>query len=401
MKINIIWESAIKAVRKNRRRSLLTMLGLIIGIASVITIVSVGRGYKQAQMRELLPTSDDQTTQVTLKFTPEESSFKDTNFINFSQEDMQLLESVYGVKHVVRSKENPEKSYRKKEVSFRGTDETMQIQLIHSLKQKQSLASLKHSRTFNDSDLINQNKVVYVSSQILAEASENNQQSLIGEVIKIQDEDFLVVGVFPSTSYSSLKIQMPAQTYAKYFPGEEVTNMDVTFTNEISSVKMLDTLTRTMNSKGSNKDFGKYQPVSDGGMVDTLGELFSSMTAMFTFVGAISLFVSGVGVMNMIYTSISERTKEIGIRRALGATERSIQLQFLFEGLTITLVAGGIGYVAGLFIAKFISMILNFNFIPDFFTAFIAVLLSVTVGLIFSYYPSKSATEKDVVELVR
>lgn len=211
----------------------------------------------------------------------------------------------------------------------------------------------------------------------------------------------MIIGVFPSTTYSTLKVRIPAKTYEKYFPDETEANVNVTFTNEIPASTMLDNLTRLMNSKGSNKDLGKYQPTADGGMADTLGELFSSMTTMFTFVGAISLFVSGVGVMNMIYTSISERTKEIGIRRALGATEQAVQLQFLFEGLTITLMAGGIGYFCGLLIAKFISLILNFNFIPDLFTALIAVLLSVAVGLVFSYYPSKAATEKDVVELVR
>lgn len=119
MKIMIIWESAIRAVRKNGRRSFLTMLGLIIGIASVITIVSVGRGYKQAQMRELLPTSDEKTTQVTLKFTPKENTFKDMNFKNFNQKDLQLIEGVYGVEKVAYAKEAQDEMFRKKEVSFR------------------------------------------------------------------------------------------------------------------------------------------------------------------------------------------------------------------------------------------------------------------------------------------
>ncbi len=105
--------------------------------------------------------------------------------------------------------------------------------------------------------------------------------------------------------------------------------------------------------------------------------------------------------MNMIYISVSERTKEIGVRRAMGGTKNNIRLQFLLEGVSLTLFGGILGYILGVLLAFAISSLLPFSIYPDWFTASLALGISVFIGIIFSWLPAKSASKKDIVALIR
>ena len=118
-------------------------------------------------------------------------------------------------------------------------------------------------------------------------------------------------------------------------------------------------------------------------------------------VAGISLFIAGVGVMNMMYISVSERTKEIGIRRALGATQNSIRMQFLLEGVTLTLFGGVVGYIVGISLAYIIGSIIDIPISIEFFTVFLAISVSTGIGLIFSVMPASAAAKKDLIETLR
>ena len=132
-----------------------------------------------------------------------------------------------------------------------------------------------------------------------------------------------------------------------------------------------------------------------------IGDVLSTITYFISAVAGISLFIAGVGVMNMMYISVSERTKEIGIRRALGATKGNIQLQFLVEGILITTLGGVIGYIFGIGIAKMVSLLLPFDALVDWPTALISVIVSVTIGVVFAFFPAKSAANKNIIDILR
>ena len=160
-------------------------------------------------------------------------------------------------------------------------------------------------------------------------------------------------------------------------------------------------MVKKLKKQGSVKELGDYSFSNTAAMTNTISSTLQVLTLIVSFIAGISLFISGVGVMNMVYTSISERIKEIGIRRALGATEKAIQMQFLLEGLMLTLFGGIIGYLFGELFAFLISKLIKFDFEFDPFVAFLAISISVLVGLVFSYIPSKNASKKDVVELIK
>lgn len=395
MKTLVLLETALKAIKKNTRRSLLTMLGLIIGTAAVITIVSVGRGYEKYQMNQLLSGSNGDTIQTTISFSPTDSSFNDTNLSYFNVNDMDLISQINGVRNVEYEEEDPEEMFRKKQVIFQEYQQSVKMKLIGSEGNQVS-----YGRTISREDHVNRNKVVILSSDMAKEMDEDIEE-LIGRSLKIGSETFLIVGIYEANMSNTYSMQVPTASYEYYFGASESKNLTVTIDSKFSSRIVGKQIVELLTEQGSMRNLGAYSNSSGAAMVDSLSSLFQSLTLLISFVGAISLFISGVGVMNMIYTSVSERTKEIGIRRAMGATEQSIQIQFLFEGLTLTLIGGMIGYIIGLLIAKLISIVMNFDFIPDLFTAGLAIIISVLVGLIFSYFPSRSATEKDIVELVK
>jgi len=395
MKILMLLEVALKAIRKNARRSLLTMLGLVIGTTAVITIVSVGRGYEKYQMSKLLPNSDGDTLQTNVSFSPADDSLEDANLDYFSSDDISLLKQIEGVIDVEYEEEKPSEMYRTQSIKLQDYQQSTKMQLISSNGKQ-----VKYGTTITKKDNINQNKVVIISEDIAKEVDEVIEH-VVGKSLIIGAETFLVIGVYKTNLSDTFKMQIPTASYEYYF-GTVISNkLTVTISNQFTTSEIGKRMVELLTKEGSMHNLGTYSSSSGAAMADSLSSLFQSLTILISFVGAISLFISGVGVMNMIYTSVSERTKEIGIRRAMGATERAIQMQFLLEGLTLTFIGGIIGYIIGLLFAKVISLIMNFDFIPDLFTAGLAVVISIFVGLIFSYFPSKSATEKDIVELVK
>ena len=161
--------------------------------------------------------------------------------------------------------------------------------------------------------------------------------------------------------------------------------------------KVLDKLKKS----GSMRQQGSYRSFDTAILSKGIGKVLSTITYFITAVAGISLFIAGVGVMNMMYISVSERTKEIGIRRALGATQRSIMIQFLIEGVLLTFTGGVIGYFIGMILAYGIGSLMKIHVTVDLFTIVVAVGVSTLIGLIFSVMPAREAAKKDLIDILR
>ncbi|BDR59120.1 ABC transporter permease [Xylocopilactobacillus apicola] len=393
MKITISIETAIKAILKNKRRSFLTIIGIIVGIAAVITIVTVGRGYERYSLKQLLNTEDIKNNRTKISFSPEDDeNFGKSSFVYFNEHDLDLVRSVPGVSEVQYEKEKPDQVYRYQQVVLGKNSQNTKIHLVDSKGEK-----VIAGKDLSSADI--GNKVVTVSNQLVKELFPNGDA--VGKTVEIANESFLIKGVFEPDITNTTKIEMNKATYENYFRGAPLKNIQITVPSDQNLAKVADKVVKNLSKSGSMKNQGRYEFANDAEMTDRISSSLQMLTLIVSFIAGISLFISGVGVMNMVYTSISERIKEIGIRRALGATERAIQMQFLLEGLTLTLFGGIIGYLLGDIIAFVISKSMNLDFIFDPFVAFLAMGISVLVGLVFSYIPSKNASKKDVVELIK
>lgn len=397
MKLTISIETAIKAILKNRRRSFLTVIGIVVGIAAVITIMTVGRGYEKYSIKQLLNSDDIKNNRTSITFSPEdEDNFNKSSFSYFNEHDLDLIRSVPGVSAVNYQVESPDKIYRERSVSIDNGTQNEKIHLVNG-----SGIKVDNGKNLSKSDI--GNKVVTISDNLAKKLFPNskNDGAAVGKTIEIDNESFLIEGVFGFNVSDNIQIEMNKETYLNYYRGTDKKNIQITVPSKqnISSIalKVVDVLSK----QGSVKNLGSYNYSNSAALTESISSTLQMLTLIVAFIAGISLFISGVGVMNMVYTSISERIKEIGIRRALGATRQAIQSQFLLEGLMLTLFGGIIGYILGEFFAFVISRAMKFDFSFDPFVAFLAMGISVLVGLVFSYIPSKSASQKDIIELIK
>lgn len=399
MNVYVNFRSAWQAIKNNRKRSILTMIGIIIGISSVITILAIGRGFEKDTIKNLTK-SDSKNVEIQLNFTPNYTSLYDTNTDFFQDADLSIIGNVEGVKKVDYSKIDEEQIY--KDLIIKGKKTNKQIKLIGSEGEK---VSIGRNLTSQDSEL--SNKVAAIDSVTAKELFDTSEQAL-GKGIEIEQELFRIVGVFPGEeqdnlfSLSNINIEIPKATYHYYFKSEKDTSsLTLTLEEGVEPDKVTSKVINQLKEKGSLKHLGEYEVLDTAMLTKGIGQILSTITYFITAVAGISLFIAGVGVMNMMYISVSERTKEIGIRRALGATRKSIMLQFLLEGLILTLSGGLIGYLLGMALAYSVGSLIKVNVSLDLFTILLAVGVSSVIGLVFSVMPASEAAKKDLIDILR
>ncbi|MDN3169097.1 ABC transporter permease [Enterococcus faecalis] len=399
MNLYVNMRSAWKAIKNNRKRSVLTMIGIIIGISSVITILAIGRGFEKDTVKNLTK-SDSKNVEIQLNFTPSDTSLYDTNTKLFQDVDLSIVRNVEGVKKADYSKIDEEQIY--KDLSSRGKEKNKQIKLIDSEGKR---VSIGRNLTGQDSELLN--KVATIDS-VTAKELFNTPERALGKGIEIEQELFRVVGVFPGEeqdnlfSLSNTNIEIPKDTYHYYFKSDKNTSsLTLTLEEGVKPDKVASKVIKQLKDKGSLRHLGEYEVLDTAMLTKGIGQILSTITYFITAVAGISLFIAGVGVMNMMYISVSERTKEIGIRRALGATRKSIMLQFLLEGLILTISGGIIGYLLGMIFAYGIGSLIKVHVSVDLFTIILAVGVSLVIGLVFSVMPASEAAKKDLIDILR
>ncbi|EEU67914.1 TPA: ABC transporter permease [Enterococcus faecalis] len=399
MNLYVNMRSAWKAIKNNRKRSVLTMVGIIIGISSVITILAIGRGFEKDTIKNLTK-SDSKDVEIQLNFTPSDTSLYDTNTKFFQDIDLSTIRNVEGVKKADYSKIDEEQIY--KDLFIRGNKKNKQIKLIDSEGKK---VSIGRNLTGQDSGLLN--KVATIDS-FTAKELFNTLERALGKGIEIEQELFKVVGVFPGEeqdnlfSLSNTNIEIPEDTYHYYFKSDKNTSsLTLVLKEGVKPDKVTSKVIKQLKDKGSLRHLGEYEVIDTAMLTKGISQILSTITYFITAVAGISLFIAGVGVMNMMYISVSERTKEIGIRRALGATRKSIMLQFLLEGLILTISGGIIGYLLGMIFAYGIGSLIEVHVSVDLFTIILAVGVASVIGLVFSVMPASEAAEKDIIDILR
>lgn len=399
MKFYVNWRSSLGSIFKNKKRSALTMFGIVIGIAAVIAILSIGRGFERDTIASLTADESDKL-EVDINFIPGNSALYYSNVDMIQSSDFSLLRDVEGVESVSYPKNDL--SYIYKDVKIKDKTKNYRIGVVSD-----SGDAVSYGRTISAYDNQTQNKVVTIDASLAKEIF-GSARSAVGRGFELDNQVFTIIGVFPSgaeeTMFSegSTKIVLPRQTYIHFFGNEQDTSAVVLTLADGSQLnKVADKAIKKLQEAGAMRQQGEYQVSNMAMMTDGISDVLNSITLFISAVAGISLFIAGVGVMNMMYISVSERTKEIGIRRALGATRGAIRLQFLLEGMTLTLVGGIIGYLLGMIVAYAIGSAMDISVSVDLFTVALAVGVSSGIGLIFSVMPASEAAKKDLIDILR
>lgn len=408
MNFYVNFRSAFKAINNNRKRSILTMIGIIIGVSAVIAILAIGRSYER-QTIESLTKSDNGKIQAQILFNPNDDSFYETNRPAFQSSDLELVRRISGVESAEFEKQESNS------ISFSALVQNKN-QSIEAKLVKQTKSDILVGRNLSKADNLNRSRVAVVNEEF-AKDLYGTPENALNRGVLISGQNYAIVGVYSGTEMSdeeaqmasmfgemsSYQVQIPKKAYEYYLiKGDDasysilVTMKKGTRPDEVTN-KVLDKLKKS----GSMRQQGSYRSFDTAILSKGIGKVLSTITYFITAVAGISLFIAGVGVMNMMYISVSERTKEIGIRRALGATQRSIMIQFLIEGVLLTFTGGVIGYFIGMILAYSIGSLMKIHVTVDLFTIVVAVGVSTLIGLIFSVMPAREAAKKDLIDILR
>lgn len=399
MRFSVLFSDAFNAIKRNKKRSILTMLGIIIGIGAVIAIISIGQGFENYVVDEL---TEDETQEITsnITFQPNDMSLAyDSNIKFFSAQDLIEIRKIKGVKNVEIAGENIDSDSASMILETDKTTENTTAELVKNTDKK-----LVEGRNLTSVDDKTKNRVVVISDYIAKKLFED-KNSYLGKNVKINGLNYQIVGVYKGATgmmaMMDYSLSIPKNTY-EFYNESKFASTSITLSLEkgaqVSDVseKVVDFLA----DNGSMKNLGQYTFVDIGGLMDGISNILDSITTFIALIGGISLLIAGIGIMNMMFISVSERTKEIGIRRALGATKKNITIQFLLEGVIITVIGGILGYFFGLIFAMIIAMFLPFSISIETGPVLVSLFISLAIGIIFSYSPAKAAANKNVIEIL-
>jgi putative ABC transport system permease protein len=392
---------AFTALKSNRKRTILTMLGIVIGISSVITILSLGRGFEAYALKNM-GASEESNVKLTVFFNPNSYSDEMLNSY-FSNDDLSLVQAVEGVQNVKRPNYSETTVYQDLYVKGERLDKT--IVLV------KNFGSVIHGRSLDIVDKQLHRKVALVDEATASELSPDDMKGAIGQGITLNNLVYQIIGIYRDDDISDMlssdfsdfgNIRVLKSTY-RYYNKEEFDpySLQVAVSSDYKASDVKNDVLAALEDSGSSRLLGSYDSYDDSELLDGIGRTLKMLTYFISGIAGISLLIAGIGVMNMMYTSVAERLKEIGIRRAVGATESDIRNQFLTEGLMLTVSSGVIGYIIGFLVAVVISKFLPFSVGVDGFTVAVALGVTGFIGIVFSIAPANSAARKDLVEIMR
>lgn len=398
---------AVSNIKANKMRSFLTMLGIIIGISSVILIMSLGNGAKNVITEQMAGIAAGQIALYT---------FDDTGSYYITKDDIEAIkENVSGIKAI--------NSYMYIDGNTMTQKGEFQVSASGQMASYQyfSTTGILNGRYFNESE--------YLAGEPVCVIGENDAVRLFGStdvvglnldvILWDMEISFRIVGVEQAEKESMFTFTYENSPISIYFPLtvlEQVYGValdtyyqiyllaeDHADTSAITT-QVVDLLERRHQCYG--EDIYQFESFNDS--MQIVNTVINVVTMMISLVAAISLIVGGIGVMNIMLVSVTERTREIGIRKALGAKTRSIMLQFLSESAIITMIGGLIGILSGMagafLVAKIVAMVNPmFAFTPSVSirTVLTTTLFSSVIGLFFGIYPARKAAKMSPIEALR
>lgn len=386
MKIKRIIMMALKNIKSNKLRSALTMLGLIIGIASVIILVGIGNGASSNVSSQVKSLGTDVLTV---------SVNSSSTSLEYSQmEEIEKLDNVNSVA--------PYKTVST--TASRGTTTSSKASIIATNDNYLNITNITISegRTISSIDIENKSKVCILGSSIATTFF--NLADPVGQTIKLDGDNYTVIGILTEQGTSmgtnaDNMIIIPLTT-AKYLGSDTTINSLYVKVSDENSIDKTKTVLENYIRSSLQISSDYYSVSSQDSMLSAMEDINSTLSLLLGGIASISLVVGGIGVMNVMLVSVTERTKEIGIRKALGAKKSDILIQFLTEALVLSILGGVLGILIGLIIGNVLTGF-GYTFKSTTGVIILSFTSSALIGIIFGIFPAYRAACLRPIEALR
>ena len=401
--INLI-RIALKALQRNKLRAFLTMLGIIIGVGSVIAMVAIGQGSKQSIHDQL---SNMGTNMITVQPASNLNGgvkIAGSSFQTLTAKDITALKAtaqyITEISPAVSSKGQAINGALNWPTTMSGVSpEYLDIRKL----------TLKDGIAFTNDDVLTSAKVCLIGQTVIDNLFPNGENP-IGKVIRFGNIPFQVIGILNPKGfnafgqdqddiliapYTTVQIRILATLYYSNIyasaANEQVTDNAVT--------EMTNILRQSHRLTASEDNDFTVRTQQE--LIATLSSTSGLLTVLLTVVAGISLVIGGIGIMNIMYVSVTERTKEIGLRMSIGARGRDILMQFLMEAVLISITGGVIGVVLGFISTQIVTLTLGWPTIISESSVVLSFVVCAVTGIFFGYYPAQKASRLDPIEALR
>lgn len=393
-----IFKSAIEDFRRNKVRTALTSLGILIGVSSVVLLTAFGLG-----LRQYIKNQFDSLGTNLLRIVPGQilsgGGFRagagSLGTIRFDEKDVTSLKRVKNAAYII-----PVFS-KTITVTGGGNSETGDLYASSADIFVGLNLKAKFGKIFSKEDVDKRSKIVAIGPKIAAKLF-GDESSALGKNIKIEDQSFKVVGVLESKGGGFGGPDLDSFVYMPFKTGY-VFNVDKKFialivkASDDADLESVKSQIKTRLLKRYKED--DFSVIEQAELLAAISSIFSIINTVLVAIAAISLIVGGIGIMNIMYVSVVERIREIGIRRAIGATALDILYQFLFEAVILSLLGGLLGltfsFVIVLFIQRFFPAYIDLN------SVLIALGVSSFIGIVFGVFPARRASLLSPIEAIR
>ena len=395
-----------KSLRSNILRSVLTSLGIIIGVSSVITMISIGTGARLEVEQQIERFGSNNLILRAQSSNSRGVSMGNNSVNSLTLKDMEALKSEIPAISAIA----PNVSLSS-QVIANGNNWLTSVTGTTNEQFNLSNWKFEFGREFQEDELVSGSRVAIIGKTV--QKNLFGEDNPIDEVIRINKVPFTVIGLLDAkggTAWADLDdtIIVPLKTakqrlVAKKFPGDQIRQMTINVSSSDLLFKTeaeIDTVMRKLHkiSANGNPDFVIRNYAQ---FLNARQESSRVMSILLATVAGISLIVGGIGIMNIMLVTVTERTKEIGVCMSVGAKKRDVLLQFLIESLMISLIGGCLGIALGLGVIFGVSEYFNWKMSLDYMSLVLSFVFSSSIGVIFGFYPARKAASLNPIDALR